>query len=102
MSPETKLEVQIGTWKATYILAETDAPIRYDGFGTLTIYEGARPLPGDTTKTIRYVLVQEDHLDWQEARYRSGLHTFEVPETDLSGYAQKELHDRLVAWKEPA
>ena len=97
MSPETKLEVQIGTWKATYILAETNAPVRYDGFGTLTIYQGPRD-----GGTIRYVLVQEDHLDWQEGRYRSGLHTFEVPETDLSGYAQKELHDRLVAWKEPA
>ncbi len=91
----TRLEVQIGTWKATYILVETDAPVRYDGFGTLTIYEGARD-----GKTIRYVLVQEDHASWQEGRYRSGLHSWEVPSEDLTGYAQKALHDRMVAWKE--
>lgn len=97
MTPETKLKVQIGTWEATYILAETDAPVRYDGFGTLTIYEGTRD-----GKPIRYVLIQEDHLDWQEARYRSGLHSFEVPDADLTGYAQKALHDRMTSWKEPS
>jgi hypothetical protein len=50
----------------------TTAPANYDGFGTVEMEADA----GEDNRglTIRKVAVQHEHLDWQMARYASGLH----------------------------
>jgi hypothetical protein len=50
----------------------TTAPSAYDGFGTVEL----DPDAGTDNRglTIRKVAVEPDHLDWQMARYASGLH----------------------------
>lgn len=50
-------------------IVETNAPEKYDGFGTFTIKRAGQDLRGD----LRVVLVRDQHLEWQRARYASGL-----------------------------
>ena len=92
----TKLDVKIGTFERSYILAETNAPIAYDGFGTLEIYSSAPAAGSDGKDPSRYVLCDVDHVVWQEGRYRSGLHTFEIPDEDISSWAQDNLFQRMT------
>lgn len=113
---DTMITVKIGTFERTYILVETDAPGNYDGFGTMEIYSGpgdrecpdcdmgrgggAIPCPrceGTGLLGIRrYVLVDVEHAEWQEGRYRSGLHTYELVKEDLSQWVQEKLYERLM------
>jgi hypothetical protein len=49
----------------------TDAPERYDGFGTETV----TALPYKTMYgPVRIVSIQDQHLEWQTVRYGSGLY----------------------------
>lgn len=60
-----------------YVAVVTDAPRDYDGFGTFPIYKFASnvDINGQVTRgDARMVLVQQDHLEWQRARYYSGMH----------------------------
>jgi hypothetical protein len=56
----------------SYVLGVTSAPPEYDGFQTLTLYDGE--IDG---KRERYVLIQQRHESWHEGRYRSGLYSYE-------------------------
>lgn len=57
----------------------TTAEEAYDGFGTQTVEAGRYEAKG---KSIRKVEIVDRHLDWQRARYASGLHLC-VPESEL-------------------
>jgi hypothetical protein len=57
-----------------YRIGLTDAPEAFDGFGTLTIGHIDEKLGRDRYEPCRFVLINEKHFDWQEMRYRSGLH----------------------------
>ncbi len=48
---------------------DTTAPADYDGFGTFAVHAYDNGADG----IIRTVLVREEHLAWQTARYSSGL-----------------------------
>ena len=50
----------------------TSAPESYDGFGTETI-EAMGKL-GTRGRTYRRVRIEDEHDDWQRARYLSGLY----------------------------
>lgn len=65
---ENILEISIGgTTSPTYWhVMQTDAPKEYDGFGTFCVCE----FDGQ-----RVVLIRDEHLSWQSARYSSGLHS---------------------------
>ncbi len=97
----TEIAVTIGGWGRCYVLVRTDAPSSYDGFGTLELYttqggtkEGYPPAkePG----LERSVLVDVEHQEWQEGRYRSGLHSYELVEGDLTQWVQEKLYDKLT------
>ncbi len=83
----TQVGVHIGQFKRSYVLAETDAPKRYDGFGTLELYEGGGK---------RTILVDIEHEEWQEGRYQSGLFTYETYDGDLRKWVEGRLYSRLV------
>ena len=92
----TKIDVKIGTFERSYVMAQTTAPKEYDGFGTLEIYTSA-PAAGENGRDPdRYVLCDVDHVVWQEGRYRSGLYTFEIPDEDISSWAQDNLFKRMT------
>jgi hypothetical protein len=98
----TEIAVTIGGWGRCYVLVRTDAPPRYDGFGTLELYTtddgiGETPPPGRVpTPLERSVLVDVEHQEWQEGRYRSGLYSYEVVDEDLGAWVQEKLYDRLM------
>lgn len=58
----------------------TTAPEAYDGFGTQTITEKA--FISSKNQPVRLVETEENHTDWQQMRYSSGLHLC-CPETDI-------------------
>ncbi len=58
----------------------TRAPIAYDGFGTLEL---CNELQDNDGKTVRLVLIRDEHLGWQEGRYGSGLGCFAFSPADL-------------------
>lgn len=95
----TEIAVTIGGWGRCYVLARTDAPKRYDGFGTLELYTthdtkthiGRGEIPLE-----RSVLVDVEHQEWQEGRYRSGLHSYDLVDEDLGAWVQEKLYDRLM------
>jgi hypothetical protein len=61
-----KIPVTIGPDRVNYIVKITKAPKDYDGFGTFTL-QGGMP-DGE-----RIVCIREEHLNWQLARYGSGM-----------------------------
>lgn len=73
-----------GTLSFEYVPAVTTAPKAYDGFGTFTLEEA-----GD----IRIVLIQAEHLDWQQGRYLSGLHQCNLD----TGFDTREIAESLMA-----
>lgn len=50
----------------------TTASTNYDGFGTRTLDPEAGM---DRSHTVRKVEIDDRHLQWQESRYGSGLHS---------------------------
>lgn len=58
----------------------TRAQRAYDGFGTLELTNELQDSDG---KPVRLVLIREDHLNWQESRYASGLGCFAFPPAEL-------------------
>jgi hypothetical protein len=83
-------DVQLGTFTASYRLYETNAPVDYDGFGTITVADGG---------TLRFVLVRTEHEEWQTMRYRSGMFSAVLTDLDDSEarYVTETLYKRLVA-----
>ena len=70
-----RITVGIDGEAVTYFIAQTTAPRAYDGFGTFTIYsydfdEDGRAVSKDG---FRMVLIREEHFEWQNGRYNSGL-----------------------------
>ena len=54
-----------------YVVGYTTAPESFDGFGTLSVsVEGGE----------RLVAIRKEHLNWQAARYASGIHRFRPAE----------------------
>ena len=57
-----KITIAIDGDKVEYVVRETTATKRADGFGTISVLEsGAK----------RLVLVRPEHLEWQTGRYQS-------------------------------
>lgn len=90
-----RIESTTSDWSnidCTYHVAITDAPVAYDGFGTVTadtlpkrlcdnlftdVKTGERiPVVGEGE--VRVVLIPDQHLKWQTERYWSGRHLGEV------------------------
>jgi|SRR6516225_3166110 len=88
-------DVQLGTFKASYRLWKTTAPVDADGFGTFTL-ESYEPVKGEAI--LRFVLVRTEHEDWQLSRYASGLWGREPEEIDdnLAGWITDMLYKRLM------
>jgi hypothetical protein len=55
-----------------YFVAQTTAPIAYDGFGTINVFESW--MYGGSGETVRVVLIRDEHFNWQTGRYNSGLY----------------------------
>lgn len=78
---ENTINVSIGSASAVYHIMETDAPTEYDGFGTFCVCEVSK---------LRTVLIREEHLTWQQARYGSGFHS-----CDPSSFATEDISQTL-------
>lgn len=73
----TRIPIKIGPVETVYVLAITDAPKNYDGFGTITLVAFDYPLDTSDLRTkhnARVVLIREEHLQWHAGRYGSGLY----------------------------
>jgi hypothetical protein len=72
-------------------MAETTAPVDYDGFGTFTIHAHSPQ---------RWVLIEQEHVTWQTQRYASGLYPHKIFDEDhmIQG-AIKHLWARLTRLK---
>jgi hypothetical protein len=74
-----------------FVAMDTIAHADYDGFGTFTVHEY-----NDGERTIRTVLIREEHQQWQLARYSSGLKTA-TPTVHDESAIREALWNRLVA-----
>lgn len=71
----------------TFFCVDTNAPVDYDGFGTMEI---TRWFEDENDRyPMRAVLVRDEHLDWQLSRYSSGMHTYETTIHDVENIAKK-------------
>ena len=61
-----------GRMRTATTIRVTSAPESYDGFGTETVE--MLPKMGTRGRTYRRVSVDEEHEEWQRARYLSGLY----------------------------
>ena len=77
-----EISVQIGSWRADFILVKTTAPKSYDTICDITIYE----------ESLRYVLILKETLAWHQGRYGSGLYMCEVTD-DIP---EKMIQEKLV------
>lgn len=82
----------------------TCAPKNYDGFGTVTLgtieKDHANIIFDLTIKSdLRLVMVLDDHVGWQSARYSSGMETcFVAPgpvEQGMDGYLHEWIWERI-------
>jgi hypothetical protein len=76
VKPAQTIKVQIGGDESvTYHAIDTAAPADYDGFGTFEVirYNDGTELRDGTPRMVRVVLVRAEHLNWQTARYSSGM-----------------------------
>jgi hypothetical protein len=89
------ITVAIDDQPVTYFVAQTTAPKAYDGFGTINVFETY----GDTgnERNVRIVLIREEHFNWQNGRYNSGL--YYATHYDKENIAQ-ELWKRLAGQSE--
>jgi hypothetical protein len=72
-----ELAFQVGPINTHLIPVTTNAPARYDGFGTFTV----RPYPyisGQEIEGGRLVLVYREHFTWQVTRYQSGAYAVDT------------------------
>lgn len=98
-----EFKIQLGPIELNYVLALTDAPKNYDGFGTFTIAEYGWPVEGYTRKDARLVAIRAEHLHWQTGRYSSGLNTCWTGSEGLEAVAAEEkdiaetLYKKLLA-----
>ena len=84
------LHVEIGTWKADYVVVETTAPQSYDAASSITIYEDGRR---------RWVAIEAGQLDWYLGRYSSGLYARKVDETFPLPDLQTKLVEHLLGFE---
>lgn len=67
MENPIKFKIQLGDkFSKVYVLVETNAPDRYDYADVIPVY---------TYGPQRWVLIPEDSVEYQCARYRSGMHS---------------------------
>ena len=57
---------------AGWVRTFTTAPVDYDGFGTVTLKSPAGCT--ERGREVRLVLTPPEHVNWQRARYQSGMH----------------------------
>ena len=80
-----------------YVIAQTSAPLSYDGFGTLSLLETYGP----GNEIFRIVLIREEQFNWQFGRYASGMHTPEPFPGETNDVAE-HLWKRLTTAQEQA
>ncbi len=71
----------------------TNAPEAYDGFGTETVEAILHWMDRGMHTRYRRVRILEEHLDWQTARYRSGMYGAMTPEEWLKFREQIAIPD---------
>jgi len=69
--PVPQIDVTIGAYTRHYRAWRTEAPVAYDGMGTIGLWESSAG---------RLVLIQLDHVDWQVGRYSSGMYASHICE----------------------
>ena len=77
-----RIRIQIGTWNEDYVIRWTDAPVAYDDGGVLTVYRNS---------DCRLVLIPVGVLEWQDARYGSGMYYCKEDETIEPGDIQPNM-----------
>lgn len=93
-----QIQIKIGQDDIQFLVKQTSAPVEYDGFGTFTVYEwNSGPTKADN---FRIVLIREQHVTWQLARYSSGMHTATDPESFVTDRDIAEILWKRIASKE--
>ena len=97
MSEETyplPIEVSVAGESVKWHVRITQAPKEYDGFGSHTIYEYNAGTE-NKADSFRIVLIRDEHLGWQVARYNSGFHKVDRPEEWQYGEVIELLRKRM-------
>jgi|SRR5215469_4491996 len=92
------ITVAIGDHAITYHAMETNAPKDYDGFGTFCVLEYGEALSKAEEATIRVVLIDARHLQWQVGRYQSGNHFTRIsalPESAFKDYLWNRIWGKV-------
>lgn len=85
------IEVKIGRYEMTYLVYKTQAPEEYDGFGTLEIAKSGE---------MRYVVIKQQHEDWQIKRYASGrFGAQKIEEPTLVKMVEDKLLNRIIKFQ---
>lgn len=77
-----KIRVQIGGGAVEFEVWQTTAPAAYDSGGTFTIEEGGAQ---------RIVAIRAENVEWQRARYWSGVYG----STPLEEWAREHVEEML-------
>lgn len=81
------ITITIGSISREYVLRKTNAPRSYDGFHTLTVYQGEK---------MRLVLIDTRHLEWHQGRYASGLFSCEEADSIPEQYILEKLWKKIL------
>ena len=81
------LNVRIGDWFENYVIRWTDAPVAYDHGGVLTVYRNS---------DCRLVLIPVGVLEWQDARYGSGMYGCKEDEMIEPGDIQPNMVEAFL------
>jgi hypothetical protein len=86
------IRVRIGNGEdneVLYHIRQTRAPKAYDGFGTIELQD----VGGDIG---RFVLIRDEHFNWQSGRYSSGMFACAAPDAIDAEDVKKVLWQRLL------
>lgn len=90
---EAQLSISIGGDTVVYNVRQTRAPRDYDGFGTIQLATFA----GENERyPERIVLIRDEHLGWQTARYSSGLFACTEPDFLNIDAIRTEIWQRIA------
>jgi hypothetical protein len=101
-TPQTSVTLTFGrdndATVISYALGVTNAPGRYDGFGTLTLYDSG---VDDGKDRCRYVLIKTEHEAWHRGRYASGLYSYAPSDALDTREVERRLLEALTSTLQP-
>ncbi len=81
------VRITIGNRELIFHAYSTTAPKNFDGFETIEM---------KVVKERRFVLIPEQRLDWQIARYASGLHRAALATGVTDRFVERFFSERLL------